>query len=67
MGQRLVVHNGNNSIFISAKEVEKLLTKDKKADHAAVSFVVPETLGTCRVHPVRNDDLLSWLQAGGLR
>ena len=50
----------------SAAEVAEALTRDKKADHAAVSFIVPEAPGACRVLPVPYAELSAWLKAGGL-
>ena len=50
----------------SADALAACILRDKKADSNAVSFIVPETLGQCRVLPVPVGEVASFLRAGGL-
>jgi len=50
----------------SAEEISSYVEADKKNDGTATRLIVPVDQGRCKIVNVKNEDLLTWLKAGGV-
>lgn len=51
---------------VPARTLLQAAGSDKKRDGALLSLIVPEAIGRCRIERIPAEELLLWMQAGGI-